>query len=1703
MSTSSKRLSKERLEAFMPTPEASKAPPIQYKSMEQAIEKRSSELTIATPKVKSGKKSKEASPKLPEVQADPTYFGEPAQAAPLSVEQEKFLSKSPNSDDEMVDYSPESEEEEAATGEGSGVSSLHTPSPRESDVVQLSRTVPFGSPHLAEENAVWDEHEQRFNNPTKQGVTVILGETQVKHPVIPESPQPEVFRQLHKQILAYTRLSGKDLDRMKLVSSKGLFHSLNRMWKDACPREYEGLEWSNPLVPMRVVCEAWLSTLTNREMGTSSKLKALEEAMYQPIVVKPACPEARMALYKQYGSILALYEDAIKAEQRAARDPRAQFSVGKEESFVDGMMRRLEVYDSKNRLTGEFNHQIFRHRLRSEMQVKCFHDFWSALMDLSQGLVSQCADLFYEGSVEGSPTSSPRSTKSTASPMPVVAIAQPPSRYVQPNTDTACRQCGHQHAGHACWYGDHGMCNRDLTLQWRDSPAGQYFARCGQHRLVPMTFYWNDPAFPPSLVEHRWTKPDWVGERRQRGQNREPSGPRPTKPGLIPKKRGGPEADRAVSSSGKTDCAVNMYLMCDQEQGNVGINAHAKAKEEASFPVNVLLDTGNSGVDLIASDVVESARVITYNNNNSFVVRLLNSHTIALNTLCNITLGITNTYYTYTFNTLAYLVPSLPYDVVLGLQTIREHRLFERCSQVLNLPTGAQTKDRLQRSATVAMIQTEDWNKKSSPSNFSQRNPYDLEELAEIKDDDLQAIPTELVDNTSDDEERLFQDLLTNRLHGPRALQVALKVLLIEYRDRFSARVQSTPAKCSEFTMRVDVTKWCTPANQGRPRRHPLQREKELNRMVQILLMAGLVVPSKAAYYSHGFVVPKSVLGSWRLVIDYRGLNLATLDAEHWPIPNIKQLIARLGAKRALYYAVFDFTSGYHQAGVAPEARQFTAFMTGGQILEWLRLPMGLKGAPSFFQRVVSQEVLYGLMYDICELYMDDIIIFAETEEEFVAAIKKVLARFREHNITVNPAKCVLGVQHVEYVGHVVSRQGVSFSRSKLDKVNDITLPETMGQLKAFLGLANWFGTHVHNYAITAVPLYALLNGAYVKKRPLEWTEEAKKAFYKLRQDVVTCTPLWFMDDVSPILLQTDASDYGIGACLLQKKEGRYVPIALLSKKLNATQINWSTPEKEAFAIFHTLKTWDYLLRDRKFTLHTDHANLRQLQLSCRETQKVTRWFQAIQQYDMEITYIPGITNVVADALSRSVQIDSAPKAQNEMRLCLLAEDFALNQPTYDLIAKCHSHSVGHGGIERTLARVREYGSWPHQRTQVRAFIRRCPWCQKMTQVKPCIKARRFCVSSLYPMQQIAIDFLEGLPAEEGTSNDSICVIIDTFTRFIELYPTRGTSAQAVCRALLNHFGRYGLPDVILTDNGPAFSSDVIAQLTTLLDIDHDTITPYSHEENGIVERANKEVIRHLEAIVFDRQLINQWSMVLPLVMRIMNSSVHSSTGTAPASLLFGNAIDLDRHLFSPVDHRHPFKPDQNYVDQLIRVQEQVFLAAQQHLQQKMDAHLTDSAIADTYYPINSFVLVQPRTGFKRKKMRPAWLGPYRVLNITDEGRQYSLQDLITGQISQHHITRLKAYVGDISSIAQLQKVAVADKAGEYLVEEISAIRGLPRENKDRVDKSKLELRVHWVGYDGFTWEPFLNFERNQALHDFLRSHRNVRVRNLLLPRFR
>jgi hypothetical protein len=319
-------------------------------------------------------------------------------------------------------------------------------------------------------------------------------------------------------------------------------------------------------------------------------------------------------------------------------------------------------------------------------------------------------------------------------------------------------------------------------------------------------------------------------------------------------------------------------------------------------------------------------------------------------------------------------------------------------------------------------------------------------------------------------------------IFGSEQLQIRTKAILEEFSDIFDIKLRSQPAKIKPYELKVDKLKWEKPINRLPPRPQTLAKNNAIMKFIQQSLEIDLIEPSQSAHWSQLNLRPKKDPDEYRITCDFRNINLAT-ELMKWPLPNIPAMLQRIGSKKAKYFAVLDLTAGYHQVPISVDSRDFTSFRTLDGLYKFKRLPMGLTNAAAYFQQMMVTVVLAGLIYSMLENYLDDLIIFGETEEEYLLRLTTVLGRLKQFDIVLNPKKCRFNLARVEYVGHVIDHEGLHFSEEKLNNMLLYEKPIYQRQLKSFLGLASYFRDHIKNHSILVYDLQRLIEPYNPKKK--------------------------------------------------------------------------------------------------------------------------------------------------------------------------------------------------------------------------------------------------------------------------------------------------------------------------------------------------------------------------------------------------------------------------------------------------------------------------------------------------------------------------------------------------------------------------------------------------------------------------------------------
>ena len=410
-------------------------------------------------------------------------------------------------------------------------------------------------------------------------------------------------------------------------------------------------------------------------------------------------------------------------------------------------------------------------------------------------------------------------------------------------------------------------------------------------------------------------------------------------------------------------------------------------------------------------------------------------------------------------------------------------------------------------------------------------------------------------------------------------------------------------------------------------RRIPPHKKEEVSKLLQDMLQKDIVERSSSPWASP-IVLVKKKDGSTRFCVDYRKLNSVTRK-DAYPLPRIDDTLDTLHG--SMWFTTLDLASGYWQVGVEKRDQHRTAFSTPNGLFEFKVMPFGLCNAPATFQRLMDL-VLAGLQWSSCLVYLDDIIILGKDFKSHLENLSLVLQRIKDAGLRLKTTKCAFFQDRVNYLGHVVSRDGVSVDQLKVNKVKNWPVPKTSKEVQQFLGLANYYRRFVQGFANTVRPLHRLTE----KTAKFTWTAECQAAFDELRYRLCDTPVLSFPDYTKSFILDTDASDTGLGAVISQLDEsGHEHVIAYGSRLLSKTERKYCVTRRELLAVVTFVKHFRPYLLGRRFTLRTDHGSLIWLRNFHEPEGQLARWLETLQEYDFEIIHRKGRLHCNADALSR------------------------------------------------------------------------------------------------------------------------------------------------------------------------------------------------------------------------------------------------------------------------------------------------------------------------------------------------------------------------------------------------------------------------------------------------------------------------------------
>lgn len=494
----------------------------------------------------------------------------------------------------------------------------------------------------------------------------------------------------------------------------------------------------------------------------------------------------------------------------------------------------------------------------------------------------------------------------------------------------------------------------------------------------------------------------------------------------------------------------------------------------------------------------------------------------------------------------------------------------------------------------------------------------------------VNCLKMEVSENVKTDKEFLEQFELSSDVLTEDQIETAQELLL---RNRSAFSEHSLDLGCTALIKHRILMTDETPFKE-RSRRIPPSLYEEVRAHLKEMLELGAIKPSSSPFCSPVVLVRKKD-GTLRFCIDLRRINARTVP-DSYPLPQIEETLDSLAGSS--WYSSLDLKSGYWQVELEEKDKEKTAFSVGNLgFYECHRMPFGLKNAPSTFQRLM-ESALGELHLKFCLVYLDDVVCFSASFEQNVRRLEAVLEKLKSAGLKLKPSKCQFFRRKLKYLGHVVSEEGVSPDPDKLSVVHEWPRPETVAELRSFMGFVGYYRRFICSFATIARPLHSLTQGHNKRrdKTRLQWTEIHERAFQQLKSACVQSPILAYADFTRPFELHIDASTEGLGAVLYQDNDSQKRVIAYGSRGLRKSERAYDAHKLEFLALRWavTLKFKDYLYGS-KFLVLTDNNPLTYVLSTAKLDATGQRWAASLANYDFDIKYRSGQNNKDADALSR------------------------------------------------------------------------------------------------------------------------------------------------------------------------------------------------------------------------------------------------------------------------------------------------------------------------------------------------------------------------------------------------------------------------------------------------------------------------------------
>ena len=624
-----------------------------------------------------------------------------------------------------------------------------------------------------------------------------------------------------------------------------------------------------------------------------------------------------------------------------------------------------------------------------------------------------------------------------------------------------------------------------------------------------------------------------------------------------------------------------------------------------------------------------------------------------------------------------------------------------------------------------------------------------------------------------------------------------------------------------------------------------------------------------------------------RICGDYKVTVNRVSKLDNYPIPKTEDLYATLSGGEE--YTKLDLTQAYQQIELDEDSKRYTTINTHKGLYQYNRLPFGISSSPGIFQRTL-ENILQGIPNVL--IRVDDILITGRNRTEHLKTLNEVLSRFKKTGVRLNRQKCTFLANEVVYLGYNISKKGIKPVNSKVKAITEAPSPTNITELKAYLGMLNYYNRFLPNLSTLLQPLHDLLK----KNTKWQWGQKQETAFQESKKLLTSASVLIHFDPQKPLVMTCDASPYGIGAVLSHKTDRGEQPIAYVSRTLTSAEKNYSVLEKESLAIIFGIKKFHQYIYGHRVQIITDHKPLIGLfredkAIPTMAASRIQRWALTLAAYEYEIMYRVGSKNN-ADGLSRlpleakeiSVptpgdilllieHLDTTPVNAKSIQKWTRKDNLLSTVLRYILHgwpSKCPSDDMqpyfnrrnelstqdgcilwggrvviphqgresmlseihqGHPGINRMKSLARSYVWWPGLDKDLEKTVFNCQSCQENRKLPAEAPWHPWEYPSR-PWSRLHLDFAGPF------MNKMFLIIVDAYSKWIDVSVMNSTTSESTIAKLEQVFATHGLCDMIVTDNGSAFTSAEFAAFVHKYGIKHRTTAPWHPSSNGCAERA-------------------------------------------------------------------------------------------------------------------------------------------------------------------------------------------------------------------------------------------------------------------------